>query len=80
MKEFNTKQFAELLESEGFVDAVKRFKAFAERKQSRTLKALPRLQNTLKTHETDYYKAFKGFCIMFGKSSGESKTKRLRYK
>ena len=73
MKEFNTKQFAELLENEGFINAVKRFKAFAERKQSRTLKALPKLQNALKTHEIDHYKAFKGFCVMFGKNSGESK-------
>ena len=73
MKEFNIKQFAELLESEGFINAVERFKEFSARKQSRTLKALPKLQNALKTHEIDHYKAFKGFCVMFGKNSGENK-------
>ena len=73
MKEFNTKQFAELLEREGFINAVKRFKAFTEQNKSKMLKALPNLQKGLKTHEIDHYKAFKGFCVMFGKNSGESK-------
>lgn len=65
MKEFNTKQFAELLENEGFINAVKRLKELTERKQSKILKALPKLQKGLKTHEIDHYKIFKGFCTNF---------------